>query len=401
VNCVTVGIGCAFQNTIPSRLSLGRLVSGHLVEQNKIDGSPASVAHESYTPRPQPLFDPNVNLEHLELFHHWMTETHLTFIDEDRQQEKWRASIIREGLIHPFLMHQVLAVSAVHLANTTSSRRTHYYHLATELQSSAMAGFSTLQGRVDKSSCAAVFLFSSLIALHVLADHSRIEDLDNNGLIDHFLHCIRLMQGVSTLVLDKWWPTIKGRPDHSPLAYDCPLQEQPKEVPEQVRQLRGLLCNSGLGQQALAAYSQAIDSLEWVYAVSGVPHRTYGGVRWIIAWPVRSPPEYLELVAERRPEALIILAYYVALLHFHQQSWVVGEIAPLLINAINDNLGVYWRHWMLWPNNIIGFVKCSDDKSGIKESRIKAVVHPSLLSDDKTVVGPIGRGSPNDSKQSS
>lgn len=300
-----------------------------------------------------------------------MTQTHLTFADEDHQQEIWRVVIIREALCYPFLMHQVLAVSALHLGNTTASRSEHYYHRATQLQSAAMTGFYALQGFVDRQSCVAILIFSSLLGLHVLADRSRTESLDNNGIIDHFLHCIRLMRGVSVLVVQDWLDTIKQRPEIAPLLGPS---QRPSDIPEEISHLKSLLSHPGkLGDEAVMAYTRAIDSLGWMYAGSGVPQRTYRNVRWIMAWSLHSTSQYLDLVAERRPEALIILAYYAALLHFHD-SWMVGQTGPLIIKAINAHLGNYWSRWMQWPNSLVDAVEGELRYESVRQSAAAVVI---------------------------
>lgn len=251
-------------------------------------------------------------------------------------------------------MHQLLGITALHIASAaTPDVAAQYYHRATELQSAAMSGFKVHQTRIDEDSAFAVLVFSSLVGLHVLADHSRTYDLGNNDFLNHFLHTVRLMQGVRILVVNEWWERIRTRPEVGPFL-DVEHVGPPYDSPQPVKQLRNLLEEPAmLGEDAVAAYSIAIDHIEWIYALTGVPYKSYRTVRMIMAWPVRSSPEYLTLVDQRRPEALIILAYYAVALHFYKDSWVVRDTGVRLLNAIDANLGSYWSSWLDWPKEII------------------------------------------------
>jgi Fungal specific transcription factor domain len=306
----------------------------------------------SPTPILTPISDPNLNLEHLELLHHFVTVTFTTFSTDPPAQDVWRHAVPRMGLSFPFVMHEILAISALHLGYLRPARRDHYYHRATELQNNAMSGFHAIQMGINESNCAAVLIFASLLALQVLADPTRTSGLGFHGYIDHFLHCLRLMQGTRLLVIERWWPVIRDLEELQPWTN---VEEvlSPYKIPQEVLQLTNLTQNSSLSESARAAYDQAIDRLHWLYAASEIPNKMYSTVKWVLGWPVQLKDDYLELLSERRPEALILLAYYGTLLHFYCESWAVGDAGTCLVQAINEYLGEYWAVWMRWPNEMI------------------------------------------------
>jgi len=65
------------------------------------------------------------------------------------------------------------------------------------------------------------------------------------------------------------------------------------------------------------------------------------------------PEEYVMLLNQRRPEALIILAYYGVVLHSYRKAWAIGDSGAALIKAISAQLGSYWGHWLLWPMQMV------------------------------------------------
>ena len=250
-------------------------------------------------------------------------------------------------------MYEILAVGALHLGYLRSDHREHYYHKATELQNSAMAGFHAIEMKVAASNCVAVLCFSSMLALQVLADQTPTLGLNSSGYIDYFSQCIKLMQGTRVLVVEKWWPHVAAEPELFPLWQNVPSEEVDlDQIPHEVTLLTKLTNSTALSDDASSAYGLAIEKLQWLYKISEIPHRTYTTVRWLLAWPVLLKTAFLNLLDERRPEALVVLAYYGALLHFYRDCWVVRDTGARLVGAVNEHLGSYWEDWMWWPCQI-------------------------------------------------
>jgi Fungal specific transcription factor domain len=306
-------------------------------------------------PSPVPAFrratDPLLNLDHLELMHHFCTVTYETLTPDPSQQEIWRRTGIKIALSFPFLMHELLAIAALHLAHCTPERGNHYYRIATELQNHALSGFNAIEKHVDASNCTAVLMFASLLALHVLADPTRSRGLDSSDYLDHILGCISLMRSVRQLVIKDWWQYL-SQSELKPL-FVVPQPKQPYDIPEECRELANLTQNSDLSNASIEAYDAAIERLHWVFAMSEVPSQEHSTIRWLLGWPAQLTDKYFELLNERRPEALIILAYYGVLLHFYRTSWAIGNSGALLVKAVCIHTGPYWERWLAWPNRML------------------------------------------------
>lgn len=262
----------------------------------------------------------------------------------------WSHVAIKHGFRYPFLIQEILAMSALHLAQLRPSSSKHYYATATTLQTDAMKGFNEIQKSVDESSCVAVLLFTSLLALHVLADSTRTQELNLGGFIGDFVSCLRLMRSVRVVAISDFWEYLRTVSELEPL-FNVPSPSPPYAAPEAVKALYELTASSSISEKAKEAYNQAIDRLEWLYDVSDSLHVVHTSVRWIVGWPAQLTSEYLELLDERRPEALIILAHYGAVLVAYRNSWMVGSRGSRLINAIDAYLGTYWEKWMRYPND--------------------------------------------------
>lgn len=252
----------------------------------------------------------------------------------------------------PFLLHQILAISALHLAYLTADRRVYYSTKAIEMQSHALEEFNNIQDKIGPSSCGAVMLFSSLLAVHVLADRSQTHHLSSNEYLNAFVNCLNLMRSIRKVVITEWLPQI-AESDLKPL-FDVQQPQKPYNIPPQCRELEQLPRTADLGPSSIAVYEAAIERLQWMYALADIPTTTHSTIRWLLAWPLQLQEGYSKLLNERRPEALIILAYYGVLLHFYREAWAVGDSGTLVIRAINSQIGSYWSQWMAWPLQIVG-----------------------------------------------
>jgi hypothetical protein len=221
-----------------------------------------------------------------------------------------------------------------------------------EMQSHALEGFNSMQQNIGPSSCGAIMLFSSLLALHVFADRSQTQSLSSGEYLGHVISCLNLMHGVRKAVINEWLPQI-AESDLKPLM-QVQQPEPPYNIPPELRELEQLPHSSDLSPSSIAAYDGPIERLQWMYALADVPATTHSTFRWLLAWPLQLKDDYLKLLHERRPEALVVLAYYGVILHFYRNSWAVGNSGTLMINAINSHIGSYWARWMVWPLQMVG-----------------------------------------------
>jgi hypothetical protein len=98
---------------------------------------------------------------------------------------------------------------------------------------------------------------------------------------------------------------------------------------DQLREPFNLTYNQGV-------YSiESSDVLRWLYVVS---------------------EEYLELLSQRKPEALAIFAYYCVLLKKLDALWWVQGLGEKLISQIHNVLDESSRLWINWPMREIGWI---------------------------------------------
>ncbi|KAL8671609.1 MAG: hypothetical protein Q9168_003899 [Polycauliona sp. 1 TL-2023] len=270
------------------------------------------------------------------------------------QQYIWQTTATTIGFAYPFLLNELLAISALHMASCRPANEEEVWHTrATELQSLALKGFNSMEQQVDESNCEVVLLFSALIGTHLLGDRSQIRALaSSSDYLDHLVSCVSLMRSVRSLVLKHHTVFLLQSSVRALLITRNPLPPY-ENVPSECRQLSVLIEESDLGPSSVEAYEAAIDRLFWLFDLTEVPSKPHDTPRSVFAWPVQLDDGYMTLLNQRRPEALVILAYYGVVLHFYRNAWCIGDAGASLIRAIDAQLGSYWSRWLQWPISMI------------------------------------------------
>lgn len=372
-NCVTSDRQCSYlllyQHTPP--------------HPSPLAGSPACVdspaltssAPESEAEKPSRvsgLLGEGYSLLHLELFHHFDRNYSSSFSPGLPELEPVLQLAVREAFVWPYLMDQLLAVSAAHKStladgDSHSARSVLYRTEATRLQTRAVARLGHVsQCEISDENCVALFLFSMFLGQHALFDVFSSSPLgDLAAVLDRFTHCIGLHRGIRAIA-STTLPRVRAQ-----FQSDLGLgPEHPEEAPQPVAQgvldkgsecaaLLELLRNkSQLTSTAKQACCDAVELLQQMFdsarptLTSGAGTGTAPARRFIVVqeWPVRVSAAYADLLSERRPEALVILAYYGVLVHQARDCWLAGGAGSYLIRSITAHLGAYWAEWLQWPN---------------------------------------------------
>jgi hypothetical protein len=98
------------------------------------------------------------------------------------------------------------------------------------------------------------------------------------------------------------------------------------------------------------AYSYAICVLELMFAVAAAS-RSPASDALLKIWIHFVSERYVELLSERQPGSLIILAHFAVLLRrSREQYWYLEGVAEQIINIANAFVPTEWRSWLEWPN---------------------------------------------------
>ncbi|KAK7418594.1 hypothetical protein QQZ08_011178 [Neonectria magnoliae] len=297
-----------------------------------------------------PTLDEAINLNHVELLTHWLISKDMFSISiKDYPQDV--STAVKIGLDAPYLLHQMFAFSARHLAFLHPERSASYLHQAVSHQTRALSLFNSTWTEVDRSNCVATLLFSSILGHHLLAD--MLAQREPGGLdtfLTHYTQCVETNRGIYTLAKASW-----------PLLMDSELEPVMRlSSGFTSREPRGKHCqrvgelvdgSHDLEEQDKEACRQLIKYLQIGFDAMLSVEKEELAYRYqmIYSWTMLVPPEFARLVTDKQPEALVLLAYYALLLHHGRNMWQVGDAGAYILGLIVDYLGPEWDHWLEYP----------------------------------------------------
>ncbi|KAG5807341.1 hypothetical protein H9Q74_003489 [Fusarium xylarioides] len=107
----------------------------------------------------------SLNVDDLRLYHHYITVTSLTFGDDTM----WHDKIPLLAFDNEFILHLILAVSALHLARLQAPEATKYEKLAEHHHSKAVAHVTNLLPQINHQNCSALYIATVLICNYAFA----------------------------------------------------------------------------------------------------------------------------------------------------------------------------------------------------------------------------------------
>jgi hypothetical protein len=298
------------------------------------------------------------NLKDLELMMHWCTTTYKSMAGNPASERIWQTTVPQLSLRYPALRQGILALSALHLASTsTSSRRWRYLDTARSHQAQALAGLCIEADKdaPEEESQAAFALCCIMIVFNFgfcQIDSENDSDEERPDVLDEFLEVFQLTRWlVSIMVTSKERITTD---ELNPLFHpDDPSPTMPNmsrlvilslQRQNEMEAMRDATHETDVYDSAIEHLSQALEQL-----MKGGEPKVFA-----FCWSFRIPAEYLELLEARRPFALVVLAHYTVILHHLRGSWWMGDWGNRILQEIGDLLDPEWQELIGWPIDATG-----------------------------------------------
>lgn len=340
----------------PGNLATGGDSIGPAAEDSLL--SPICPSHTTAPSQHGPTFEDAINFEHMELL------IHIT-LDKDMFnlgvgiEDYYPAGLslgLKEALRAPYLMHQVLAFSARHLACLHPEKSDSYLQKAVTLQTRAVSLFTTIPIDVDETNCVPVLLFSSILGQHLLADTlSKRPAAGFDSFIAHYVQCAQMYRGVYHIAISAWPLLMKSElgdilslsqsfTSREPVGNDCQNVLQLVDISEDLNHTEKEACRSAIGYLQVGLDAAVATNPQ------DIPTNRF---QMISEWTMLVPPEFTSLLASKRPEALVVLAHYALLLHYGRHLWQVGDAGAYMLSNIGSHLGSNWDPWLEYPQRMV------------------------------------------------
>lgn len=289
--------------------------------------------------------DAPVNMLHVELIHNLSLETMKSFSHSNTPFQ----DILRYGIGVPYLMNELLSLSSLHLSIVRPGQRDFYRHHSTQLQSYALSSFNSSPSQINDKNYVATFLFAGILGLHMLCETLVYRDNDFEGFLDQFVQYVVLHYGVRAVVSGGRWELLQQTALKPMLDLGGRIPSENESLGPVCRVLLDRIKSLGHNDTTTKTYEQSIQALQSVITAIDNQVPESNSLDVLIAWPILVPREYADLVAQRKCEALVILAHFGALVDTHKHSWVFCDGGKYLVDSITQYLGPQWEKWLYWP----------------------------------------------------
>jgi hypothetical protein len=294
----------------------------------------------------------SLDVHSLELLHHYTAITCFTFGDEKRNF-LWQTEIPLMAISHDFLMHGLLAISALHLSTLQPHRKQELTQRAAESEHLGLPSFQDFVSHDNPENIHAVTAFAGFVVPYLVVCGSR-DTLDGRipSLDGEHPHWFFAFRGLLQMV-GRSWVHLRTGPFSPLLVPGNPTVDYARNPDDaKLARIQKLLepsdhC-SEKDLEDLTICKPALDELRRLFACRHSPMRTQILIA-IHVWPGTVSQEFVRLMGEHRPEALVILAHYCVLLKKVNSCWWLEGVGERLLMAIDRELGLDWRQWIEWP----------------------------------------------------
>jgi hypothetical protein len=298
-----------------------------------------------------------LNIMDLELLHNWTTSAAYTVSNITQLQTFFRVNIPSFAFQHPYVLHGVLALSALHLAHfkrgesQSMYRREAEHHYEIGLRTA-----TSLLPTINDGTAPSLYLFGTFCNIMTLGLGPKPGDflLFGEAGLSEWLVIFRGVKSILDVHMD-----LLLRSELAPLfrisQHHLTLQATSDE---HLRELRELISTTAAEDPDLPIYLKSLHDLGLSFpasTVSGI-RATVPSPQIVFVWLYRLQDEFVGCLHQRRPIPLVILAHFCVLLSDLSAYWWAKGWAEHLISEIHSSLTEEYRFWMRWPMEEIGWL---------------------------------------------
>ncbi|KAI1076846.1 hypothetical protein F5B20DRAFT_304356 [Whalleya microplaca] len=295
--------------------------------------------------------DAAVNLNHMELMMHFTVAIAVPDT-KDALLDGGTRIVLKAAANAPYLIHEILSISARHLAFLHPEKADFYHHQSVQMQTKSISIFNETLPTIDATNCVALILYSSMVSRHLLADTLANRDPNIKSFIDGFVRYIHFYKGMSR-VANEAWPLLEESELMPLIKWNKPPGKCPG-VGHECDQLRYLIRTAPhLDPSEIDACQTAIEQLQVGFDEVANPSPGRSPYNIAFTWSVLLPTEFAHLLEQYKPEAIVVLAYYGVLLLQCTHLWQIADAGAYLVSNISEYLGPEWAQWLWWPQMML------------------------------------------------
>lgn len=314
-----------------------------------------------------------LNLGHMELLHHFVAETSKAISFGALGLEVWQMTVPKIALSHDWLMHSILAVSALHLAHLKPEEQSVYWKRAAMHQDQALQGQQIALANPSGENGDALFA-STLTIIFLAFATSKTSPSTEKLPLQNVVQSLHMLRGINATS-----PVVKQYVERGPLGHLLNLhpgnfKSNPtfKDARTETHFSDLILfsstnsdLNEDRGMNDAGTYAAAASSLRASFLkIDSLPRgETPTPAIWL--WAARLPTEFVTRVGECQVVPLILIAHWCVLLTLAEWYWWMPDWVDQTLGEVKGLLPGASRQWLQWPDEKISEIRAKSSMDGI------------------------------------
>lgn len=310
------------------------------------------------------------SMQDLGLLHHFTLHSASTIgaIESELYNDIWRQEVPRLAQLHGFLMHAVLAFAAAHQLSSSDIPPTlRDCRLVRGHYSAALSEFRQAVDVINDERAEALLCFGILTSFLTLFLECVAFPTAGGDFIGRLVIFLRVVQN-STKVIAQVRTSLQSSKIGVLLSHTW--KEEPHPIDPEIERSLFVLDSmahvyiSSLGTSPYSDSSgsntshttdlsegaillQGLAQLRQLFALTKPKEK---GWKFILLWPIKLPPPFIQLVQDSNPIALCALAHWCVPIYHAPQKWFTGDFAERTLEAVAQKLaGTQWEEGIRWP----------------------------------------------------
>ncbi|KAK2795524.1 hypothetical protein FQN52_005291 [Onygenales sp. PD_12] len=281
----------------------------------------------------------------LELMHHYTSEVSKTLSERREVQDVWRITFPQTAYSCEFLMHGILAFSALHLSFIKAQRINDYIDYSAHHLHCALGAYRRTLANIGPENCIAAFAFSSLLVPLSFG----LPLVDGSGpSISKLTALFSMCRGVPVSpksLIESIAENSRSMPRVNPIL--------PEYLTDKFSQLKEFVAEYSLELEDRNVYDEAFKLLEVSFDfVEKTAAPLECGTAFL--WPIMLPYKFIGFLQEYQHLSLILLSYYCIVLNCLDNFWFLRRWDQALLMEIQSWLPPDLHGWIEWPKAMCG-----------------------------------------------
>ncbi|KAJ9493007.1 hypothetical protein VN97_g187 [Penicillium thymicola] len=297
-----------------------------------------------------------IPLADLQLLHHYTIDTYQTMTSGPDPHNVWQKHLVQWGIELPYILHLVLALSALHLAHEKPDLQGQYIQQADNHFSFGVRSVTSVISELNADSCQKVYMSAVMICFIYFGRGPRPGEyliFSDSGPAEWLV----LMRGVRLIVTSHHANVFSGilapgpndrRRDLSAEMH-IKLHEHTAHTEAVQRLVERDIADDEIRGRYLASIESLFEIMCEVYERRSGGSPGVGLMDLLMGWFYRLPEEMISSLERKEPHSLVILAYWVVLLKYMDSAWFMDGWAEHMLSGISTHLREDFHQWIEWP----------------------------------------------------